>query len=189
MHWFVRSKSKTSKVKIPFATNPNQACLVAHEGVQTKLLWHQPCATLQMIDANDVEHNIAIRSVDYRNDPDTGSYHIALSYRTTPQHNGQVIDAHWAELQRYAPGLEQRQAAQKKQGAVIRAPITGKLIGLDVKEGDIVTAGQTLLVIEAMKMENKIKAPIAGTVSKITTKIGDQAKTNQELLSIKPHES
>ena len=43
--------------------------------------------------------------------------------------------------------------------------MTGRIVRVDIAEGDRVDAGQTLLLLEAMKMEHTLKAPIAGTVS------------------------
>ena len=46
----------------------------------------------------------------------------------------------------------------------VRAPMAGKLLRLDARLGDAVKAGQTLAVIEAMKMENELVAPLDGVV-------------------------
>ncbi|MEJ1965116.1 MAG: biotin/lipoyl-containing protein [Gammaproteobacteria bacterium] len=53
-----------------------------------------------------------------------------------------------------------------------------------VKEGDVVAAGQTLLVIEAMKMEHAIKAPRAGTVKSLKHKAGDRVREGSTLAEI-----
>jgi biotin carboxyl carrier protein len=53
-------------------------------------------------------------------------------------------------------------------GALL-APMAGKLLRLDARPGDTVKAGQTLAVIEAMKMENELVAPIDGVVVEIAT--------------------
>jgi biotin carboxyl carrier protein len=61
----------------------------------------------------------------------------------------------------------------------VEVPITGKIISVDVKVGDTVKEGDTLCLLESMKMENPILAPVGGTVSKIgitadqTVKPGD----------------
>ena len=47
---------------------------------------------------------------------------------------------------------------------VVKAQIPGRVVRLWVEEGDTVEAGQRLLAIEAMKMENEVRAPRAGTV-------------------------
>jgi biotin carboxyl carrier protein len=56
-------------------------------------------------------------------------------------------------------------AASNGGGAgAVRAPMAGKLLRLDARLGDAVKAGQTLAVIEAMKMENELVAPLDGVV-------------------------
>lgn len=50
---------------------------------------------------------------------------------------------------------------------IVEIPITGKVISVDVKEGDKVSEGDVLCVLESMKMENPILSPVDGTVSKV----------------------
>ena len=49
----------------------------------------------------------------------------------------------------------------------IEVPITGKIISVDVKAGDQIKEGDTICLLESMKMENPILAPIDGTIAKI----------------------
>ena len=63
----------------------------------------------------------------------------------------------------------------------IKAPMPGKVLSIDVSEGDQVQKGDTLLVLEAMKMENEIKAPIQGQVKTIQVELG-QTIEKQTLL-------
>ncbi len=61
----------------------------------------------------------------------------------------------------------------------IQVPITGKIISVNVKEGDTVAEGDIICVLESMKMENPILAPVGGTVAQVglaadqTVKPGD----------------
>ncbi len=61
----------------------------------------------------------------------------------------------------------------------MQVPITGKIISVNVKEGDAVAEGDIICVLESMKMENPILAPVGGTVAKVgitadqTVKPGD----------------
>jgi len=50
---------------------------------------------------------------------------------------------------------------------IVEAPITGTVISVEVKVGDKVEEGDTILFIESMKMENPILAPVAGTIAEI----------------------
>ena len=58
-------------------------------------------------------------------------------------------------------------AAAASGSADIRAIIPGRIAAVRVTAGDEVTAGQTLLVVEAMKMQNELRAPRAGTVERV----------------------
>jgi biotin carboxyl carrier protein len=63
----------------------------------------------------------------------------------------------------------------------VLAPLPGRIVEVRVHEGDFVTAGQALCVIEAMKMQNEICAPHDGTVSGLTITVGDTVEGNATL--------
>jgi glutaconyl-CoA decarboxylase len=67
-------------------------------------------------------------------------------------------------------------------GEPVNAPMPGNILRVDVKEGDKVTAGQTLLILEAMKMENEITAPKDGTVVQVVTTKGAVVETGTPLV-------
>lgn len=56
----------------------------------------------------------------------------------------------------------------------LEAPISGSVVSVPVTEGDQVVLGQTLVILEAMKMENEIAAPRAGTVKSILVAAGER---------------
>jgi biotin carboxyl carrier protein len=58
----------------------------------------------------------------------------------------------------------------------IEFPITGKITSVNVKVGDMVKEGDTLCLIEAMKMENPILTPVGGKVTKIDLSVGQVAE-------------
>jgi propionyl-CoA carboxylase alpha chain len=60
----------------------------------------------------------------------------------------------------------------------------GSVIRVDIAQGDTVTAGQPLLVLEAMKMEHEIVAPVDGTVSALSVSVGDQVEAGAPLAAI-----
>ncbi len=66
----------------------------------------------------------------------------------------------------------------------LRAQIPGRVVRLWVADGEQVEAGQRLLAIEAMKMENEIRAPHAGTVVRLKVEVGALVERHGELLSI-----
>jgi biotin carboxyl carrier protein len=57
----------------------------------------------------------------------------------------------------------------------------GKVIAVDVAQGDAVAEGQRLVVLEAMKMEHTIVAPVDGVLAELNVEAGDQVDTGQVL--------
>src|SRR5689334_5120943 len=64
----------------------------------------------------------------------------------------------------------------------IKAPMPGLIIDLRVKDGDKVSVGDTLVILEAMKMENSIKSPGEGLVKSVKVKKGDSVEKGQILV-------
>lgn len=66
----------------------------------------------------------------------------------------------------------------------LKSQMPGKVLRILCKEGDAVKAGDALLVIEAMKMENEIKSPKDGVVEKLMISVGKTIESGQSLLVI-----
>jgi biotin carboxyl carrier protein len=64
----------------------------------------------------------------------------------------------------------------------IKAPMPGLIINMKVQVGDVVKAGDPLLILEAMKMENMLKSPGDGVVKTVKVKKGDTVEKNQILI-------
>lgn len=81
-----------------------------------------------------------------------------------------------------------KELVQNTQGTagerVVKAPIPGVLIKINVREGDSVAKGDALLILEAMKMENIIKAECDCRVDKITATEGEAVQQDQELIQL-----
>lgn len=77
-------------------------------------------------------------------------------------------------------------AAAHHVGAEITllAQIPGRVVRLWVADGDQVEAGQRLLAIEAMKMENEVRAPHAGTIGRLGVEVGALVERHDELMTI-----
>ncbi|WP_435203619.1 biotin carboxylase N-terminal domain-containing protein [Janibacter sp. GS2] len=74
-------------------------------------------------------------------------------------------------------------AAQQPAGALV-APMPGSIITIAVTVGDLVTAGQPLLHLEAMKMEHEVAAPASGTVAEIAVSVGQQVEQGATLVVV-----
>ena len=64
------------------------------------------------------------------------------------------------------------------------APLPGRILSIDVKAGDTVKAGQEVLVLEAMKMENSIATDYSGKVKQILVEVGENVATDAVLMEI-----
>lgn len=69
-------------------------------------------------------------------------------------------------------------------GEVVKSPMPGNILKINVTVGQKVNEGETLLVLEAMKMENEIAAPKAGTVAQIIVSKGAVVETGTPLVVI-----
>jgi len=70
-----------------------------------------------------------------------------------------------------------------KEGDVTTS-MPGTVVDVLVKEGDTVNAGDPVLIIEAMKMENEVQAPVGGTVNQVNVKKGDSVNPDEALMEI-----
>ena len=73
-------------------------------------------------------------------------------------------------------------AAPAGAGEAVAAPMPGTILKVNVAAGQAVKAGDTLCVLEAMKMENELKAPKAGTVSTVAVQKGASVNTGDALV-------
>lgn len=118
-----------------------------------------------------------------------GVYSVLIggtSYRVTPGASGEVIiDGRPAAIEVFDPrDLRGRKAGAADQGRqYICAPMPGKIVRVLVSVGDAVEAGQGLVVVEAMKMQNEMKSPKAGRVMEVKTR-PDAAVTAGEILVV-----
>lgn len=67
-------------------------------------------------------------------------------------------------------------------GEPVNAPMPGNILRVEVKQGDAIKAGQLLVVLEAMKMENEILAPKDGTVAQVVVSKGSTVETGSPLI-------
>lgn len=75
-------------------------------------------------------------------------------------------------------------SAPQGKGEVVTAPLPGVILDIKVKVGDVVKAGQTVAVLEAMKMENEIEATANGTVTAVNAGKGDSVLEGAAIITI-----
>lgn len=96
---------------------------------------------------------------------------------SVPQPKAQPVAA---APQAAAPSAKPAAAGQNS----LTAPMPGTVLDILVREGEQVKLGQTVLMLEAMKMENEIAAPVAGTVKSIHVTKGASVNPGDVLLTI-----
>ncbi len=79
---------------------------------------------------------------------------------------------------------KQTASADAQGGETVTAPLPGVIVDVKVKVGDSVKAGQTVAVLEAMKMENEIEAPTDGTVTAVNAAKGDSVLEGAAIVTI-----
>jgi biotin carboxyl carrier protein len=101
-----------------------------------------------------------------------------------PQLPAAAIPAPLAAASSAAPVSDAAAAkpATPAAAGAITSPMPGVVKSIEVKVGDNVTQGQTLLILDAMKMENKVSAPTAGPVKSIECATGDSVQEGQVLI-------
>lgn len=105
---------------------------------------------------------------------DGKSYNVNLLHHS---YDVKVID-------NQAKYLKSKKNETEEQNNQIVAPMPGKVVKIPVKEGDSLAAGDTVIVIEAMKMQNNYKVSSDCTVSKILVNENDTVENNQVLITL-----
>jgi biotin carboxyl carrier protein len=92
---------------------------------------------------------------------------------------GQVLDERAQLL------LTRRTGATAGSGELsIKAPMPGLIVAIPVSEGETVKQGQTIIILESMKMQNELKAPREGVVQRISVQAGQSVEQNKLLITI-----
>ncbi|BCL60395.1 acetyl-CoA carboxylase biotin carboxyl carrier protein subunit [Desulfomarina profundi] len=127
---------------------------------------------------NDVEYRVGIEELQDESTPTTrpASSPPATAPTTPMQHPAKPA----------ASPAPKTAATETGLGGNISAPMPGTVISILVGQGSSVKKGETLLVLEAMKMENDIKAPSDGTVQEIKASEGASVNAGDILIVLTP---
>ncbi|MFN8009782.1 MAG: biotin/lipoyl-containing protein [Holophagaceae bacterium] len=152
--------------------------LTRQDGVLT-LTWDGEQLPADIVEVEPGTYSVILegRSVDVRIDPARSNDPDVHAYRAT-LHDG----AYEFGLQDPMKALLAAASGASAGGGTLSSPMPGKIVKILVKEGDTVAEGQTLLIMEAMKMQNELKAIGAGKVSKVAVQEGGTVETGATLL-------
>lgn len=142
------------------------------------------------VDVNSVEGGIAdvtVNGTDYKVEladavPDPAQQAV----RPAPQTVSTGAPAVTPQATAPAPQAAQiaTPTAPLGKGEVVTAPLPGVILDIKVKVGDAVKAGQTVAVLEAMKMENEIESTASGTVTAVNAGKGDSVLEGAAIITI-----
>jgi biotin carboxyl carrier protein len=108
-------------------------------------------------------------------------HHAAAFYKEA----GEIMLQFEGREYRLFDATQRRRPAPTRDGD-LHAPMAGKIIRVLVQPGEHVKAGATLLILEAMKMEQQITAPQDGVVTRLLCREGDQVIAGAELVVLEP---
>lgn len=142
------------------------------------------------VDVNSVEGGIAdvtVNGTDYKVElADAVPAPAQRAVRPAPQTVSTGAPAVTPQATAPAPQAAQTATASAPQGKgeVVTAPLPGVILDIKVKVGDAVKAGQTVAVLEAMKMENEIESTASGTVTAVNAGKGDSVLEGAAIITI-----
>ncbi len=94
------------------------------------------------------------------------------------------LDGCFYRLEKPAPKRARAAGENATGGQTVRSPMPAQVRAVQVAEGERVEKGQTLLLLEAMKMEIRVKAPVAGKVTRMLVKEGQAVEKEQILAEV-----
>lgn len=142
------------------------------------------------VDVNSVEGGIAdvtVNGTDYKVElADAVPAPAQQAARPAPQTVSTGAPTVTPQATAPAPQAAQTATASAPQGKgeVVTAPLPGVILDIKVKVGDAVKAGQTVAVLEAMKMENEIESTASGTVTAVNAGKGDSVLEGAAIITI-----
>jgi pyruvate carboxylase subunit B len=148
--------------------------LMPFERRQNKDISPATTATEFVVDVHGESYQVAITGVGIKG---TGKRHFYMTIDGSPE---EVV---FESLNEYKAESAAGRKQATKDGHVTTS-MPGNIVAVLVQEGDVVTAGQPMLVTEAMKMEAEVQAPIAGKVIGIYVAKGDRVTPGEVLIEI-----
>lgn len=131
-------------------------------------------STVRHLLLDGVSHNLAAHHLG------AGTWEVGLAGHKL---RAVVIDERTRAI-RQIVGMESNDNGRRN----ICAPMPGLVVSVEVQVGDVVTVGQGVVIVEAMKMENELKAEMDGRVSAVYVADGDVVEKNQVIVNLEPLE-
>jgi biotin carboxyl carrier protein len=164
----------------PVGTGRNYEIEIDEDGV-VRVDGQEYIADLRRIGELDL-YSLLIDNKSYEvhvQDTERNNYRVMVSAQGYEGYEVRVLDERTYRVSKSTGGL----AGGAAEGA-IKAPIPGLVVRILVAEGDEVKVGQTVVILQAMKMENELRAQRAGTVATIKCKAGDSVNQGDTLVTL-----
>ena len=168
MKFDVKLNNRIAKVK-----------LIGRDNNLVKISVDDKIYNINLCKVEENEYSVIHNGISYNIEVVTGEtpkLYIANTYFRS--YEIEIIDAET----RYQQNRNKDQLDQAQN--IISTPMPGKIVRIPVKAGDQVTAGQTVIVVSAMKMESEYKVSRDAIIKKILVNIGDTVKSHQPLVMI-----
>ncbi|MGE0173684.1 MAG: acetyl-CoA carboxylase biotin carboxyl carrier protein subunit [Oligoflexales bacterium] len=181
MYWKVTTQDGEFSVELPDRIPSFQAfpCKINEETLNA--VWNPRLDVLE-INANGVPIQLSIKNFHTTRSSDEPTTDTYVYLNQTSVHRSVSCSS---TVEPFVPGLENKKSRESQSAVTIKAPLTGTVIQVSAKANGKVQKGEVLLVIEAMKMENRVLAKIAGVVEEILVKVGDRVSAGAPLVKIK----
>lgn len=145
---------------------------------EARVRWNGDAGTLRKFDVVEVEAGvysvvIGSRSVEVRVTQSGGEWVVTTSEFQLPV---EVTDP------RESGGANHKRASEGRRD--VKSPMPGKVVRVLVEPGSVVEAGQGLVVVEAMKMQNEMKAPKSGKVIALAARAGASVTAGEVLVTL-----
>jgi biotin carboxyl carrier protein len=182
MKWMSKNENAGSEVSLPDQLTPG-IWSPARVGSQTlEICWEPGLRTLFVRQSpQHPEVPLKYRAAKAQRFPGDLFTEVLVEYVGGSSGFARIIQG---EVGIQVPGMNERKAGAGASGEVIRSPMVGKVLKVLVEPGQVIERGHEVLVIEAMKMENKIFSRSAGTVKDVQVAAGAQVAVGQVLVQI-----
>jgi biotin carboxyl carrier protein len=174
----MRFKAQLDGTEHAIAANASGSLSVGSESYSTSVQMLNPLKRLVKVGEKAYE----VRLVDVDSDPANGKYLFELNGELIPVQVTDVVKG--GATAGPPPKVKKPKAALDAVSGGITAPMPGKIVNILVKPGDEVEAGQVVVILEAMKMENELKAISKGKVKAVGVDVGDAVQGGQTLVTL-----
>lgn len=160
-------------------TNPEAVTIVDLRELPSGALEVEVDSRRVDVDVEQVGHALSVR---------INGTMVDLTTEGVPPELGAIANGHRSyvrvESERQRAAAHTKSAPSGSGEKTLKAPMPGRVVRVLVKVGDEVAAGQSLLVLEAMKMENEVKAKASGVVLTVHVAEGATVEANARLLTL-----